>query len=565
MEKLKPLSDTTRIVEWDELPESVRQIPDNFNPLSEGVLMKHQAEWAAINASLKACDKGRRTGITFTEALDDTITASSRKSAGGDNVFYIGDTKEKGLEVIGYSAHFARVIAEAQGQGVSGIEEFLFEDQDERGNTKHITSYRIRFASGFRITALSSRPANIRGLQGIVVIDEAAFHADVQAVMDAATALLIWGGKIRIISTHNGKNNPFNQLIMDIREGRYGEDAVVYKVTFDDAVANGLYERVCMMRGWTPSAENKKQWYTRIRSSYGPRKAAMREELDGIPRDGGGTSIPGIWIENAMKEARPVLRLALDDDFAKRGENDRIAWGEEWIEKNLRPLFDYFDTRCEHVFGMDFARHRHFSVITPGQITQLLHRRAPFIVELHNVPTRQQEQILWAIIRALPRFRGGAMDATGPGQTIAEYTADKFGSTRIHQIDLSRKWYGEWMPKMIGGFEDGVTDIPRDANIESDLRAVENIDGIPMVPKVDTKDMKEPELFRHGDFAISWALVWYASLNKAAPIEFESIGKRGSIGAYQETQRIGFMADRVDENDHGFGGISGGNDFNGWK
>lgn len=78
---------------------------------------------------------------------------------------------------------------------MSGIEEFLFEDQDDRGNSKHITAYRIRFSSGFQVTALSSRPANIRGLQGIVVIDEAAFHQDVQGVLDAATALLIWGAR----------------------------------------------------------------------------------------------------------------------------------------------------------------------------------------------------------------------------------------------------------------------------------------------------------------------------------------------------------------------------------
>lgn len=54
------------------------------------------------------------TGITFAEALDSVITAASRKSAHGMDVFYVGDTKEKGLEFIGYCAKFSRVIAEAQ-------------------------------------------------------------------------------------------------------------------------------------------------------------------------------------------------------------------------------------------------------------------------------------------------------------------------------------------------------------------------------------------------------------------------------------------------------------------
>lgn len=538
VQELKPRADTVRIVEWDELPESVKQIPPDMNPLDDGVLMKHQAEWCAIEASLKAASKGRRTGITFAEALDDTVIASSRKSAGGDNVYYIPDAKEKGLEFIGYCAHFARVIAEAQSMGISRIEEFLFDDQQEDGSTQQISAYRIRFSSGFSIVALSSRPASIRGLQGIVVIDEAAFHQNVQAVLDAATALLIWGGKIRVISTHNGRSNPFNQLCQDIEKGRYGDDAKVYTATFDAAVRNGLYERVCLMRGWKPTPEAKEAWYKKIRNAYGPRKAAMREELDAIPRDGGGKSIPGVWIDRAMKGERPVLRLHLDDDFVRRSEYERECFAEAWMRVNLKPLRELLDPRLQSVFGMDFARHRNFTVITPAQITQTLSRRVPFIIELHNVPSRQQEQILWFFIDMLgDMFRGGAMDATGPGLTLAEYTADRYGHDVIHQVMLNVKWYAEFMPKVVQRFEDDDYDLPRDANVEEDLRAVENIDGIPRVPEVNTRDLKEPDLFRHGDFSISLALAEFSALNMCAPIDFMSDG----AGERRSAETAGFL------------------------
>ncbi|EGJ49038.1 hypothetical protein [Desulfocurvibacter africanus] len=523
MQALQPLGDTRRTISWEELPPSVREIPDGFDPLADGVLMRHQAEWVKDDSDLKATAKGRRTGITFAEALGDTIIAASRKSAGGDNVYYIGDTKEKGLEFIGYCARMARIIAEAQGAGMSGIEEFLFEDQQEDGSTKHINAYRIRFASGFQIVALSSRPASVRGLQGIVVIDEAAFHANVQAVLDAATALLIWGGKIRIISSHNGKKNPFNQLCKDIQAGRYGEGAKVYRITFDDAVANGLYERVCLMKGWDVSAEGKRKWYERIRNSYGPRVAVMREELDAIPRDGGGQAIPGVWIEEAMREARPILRIALDDDFAKLPEDSRRVWGSEWIDRHLKPLLARLDPAREHVFGQDFARHRDFSVVAPLEIGQTLIRRAPFLLEMHNVPTRQQEQILWALIAALPRFRGGAMDATGSGATLAEYTADKFGHERIHQVMLSQAWYREHMPKLVDAFETGMIDLPRDADIESDLRALEEIDGIIKLPDIRKQDLKDAELKRHGDSAIAFALGWFASQGTAEAFDYRPV------------------------------------------
>lgn len=521
---LQPLASTLRVLEWDDLPASVRTIADGFNPLDDGVLMLHQRQAAALKASIIAIPKGRRTGITFGTMLNKTLVAASRKSAGGDNIFYIGDTKEKGLEAIGYCAKFARIIAMAQGQGSSGIEEFLFEDQDENGKTRHINAYRIRFASGFQVCALSSRPANIRGLQGHVVIDEAAFHPDVQGVLDAATALLIWGGQITVISSHNGKKNPFNQFCTDIESGRYGADAAVMTVTFDDAVANGLFERVCLMKGTTPTAEAKQAWYAKIRNGYGVRKSAMREELDAIPRDGSGVCLPGVWIEQAMVlPPERVLRLALDDDFVRQAPGTRAAWVEDWIERYLAPALKGLDKTQRHVFSHDYARHRDFSSWGALSVGLGLRRQCPLVIEMHKVPYAQQRQITAYAIRRLPNRCGGAVDATGTGETMAEETADEFGHSHVHQIKLNRSWYGTWMPKLIKGFEDGMIDLPKDANMAQDLRAIEEVDGIAMVNKVRSSDAKDPDLLRHGDGAVMLALGWFASLNMGAPIEFTEV------------------------------------------
>lgn len=559
---MKPLASTIRTVEWDELPARAREIPFGFNPFADGVLMAHQVECLKYDVSILAIPKGRRTGITFAWGLNSTLIAGAQKAAGGDNVYYIGDTKEKGLEFIGYVAKFARVIAAQQAQDVSAIEEFLFEDQDEQGNTRMIAAYRVRFASGFQVAALSSRPANIRGLQGVVVIDEAAFHQDVQGVLDAATALLIWGGRIVIISSHNGKNNPFCQFCNDIEAGRYGDDAAVFTVTFDDAVANGLFERVCAMKGEVATVEGKKNWYNRIRNAYGPRKAAMREELDAIPRDGNGICIPGVWIERAMPEERSVIRLALDDDFIHMTEAERASWGNDWIDRELRPVMaETLNPELRHVFGMDFARHRHFSSIVPMAIMQNLCRDVPFLLELNNVPSALQQQILYWIIEHLPRQSGGAMDATGPGMVLAEYTADRYGRPRIAEITLNRKWYGFWMPKFTGLFEDSMIILPRDENTAQDLRAVENIDGVPMVASLEKKDLKDPELVRHGDTAIAGCLANYAALNLATEIAFESTGERD---IFRVLSGFGDSSSAGEFTDTGFGTVRGINDFGGF-
>lgn len=577
MSALGPLPDTERVLDWEELPESVRSISANFDPSKAGVLMAHQSEWIRMQEGLDiaVCEKGRRTGITFAQALSDTITAASAKDAGGDNVWYMADTKEKGLEFIGYVAKFAPIIAQGQ---ASRIEQHIFQDQQPDGTSRQIQAFRVRFASGFRITALSSRPENIHGLQGVVDLDEAALHRDVAKVLESATALLIWGGRIRVWSTHRGKKNPFNQLVQDVQAGRYGKKAGVIRISFDDAVSNGLYERVCAMRGKVATAEGKKEWYTAIRSAYGPRKAAMREELDVIPRDGDGSAIPSVWIDRAMPEVRPVLRLVFDDDFPKRSEKEREIWCSVWIATTLLPVLRAavagFTGRW--AIGMDFARHRHFSVIKPAKVGQDLRRDVPFLIEMANAPTRQQEQILWALLDALKEGFPGrwsfAGDATGPGQTLMEYTGDRYGRAEldtetgryiggpIHEVTLSRPWYGEWMPKYIALFEDGFLSLPRDASLEDDHRAVEYVDGIPMVPRLERKDLQDPELVRHGDGAIAGVLMQFAALNHvtSVPIEFQAAGARGYIG----DGRADGVATVV--TDDAFGTVSGGNDFGGF-
>lgn len=533
MLSLKPRSDTVRVVDWDELPERARNLPNTLNPFEQGVLMKHQVEWLEIKTDIKACPKGRRTGITFAESFDAVLTAAASKDAGGMSVYYIGDTKEKGLEFIGYCAKFSRVIAEAQGQSVQ-IEEFLFEDQNDKGETRQITAFRVRYASGFQIVALSSRPENIRGLQGKVVIDEAAFHPNVQGVIEAATALLIWGGRISVISSHNGKNNPFNQFVKDIESGVFGEDAKVHTVTFDDAVENGLYERVCFMQGKEATLEGKQKWYSKIRKAYGSRKAAMREELDAIPRDGSSVCLPTLWVERAMVEVRTVLRLTLGDDFTALTPDERDAYIDDWIQRYLEPELQKLDKRKQHCAGQDYARHRDFSFILPFFIAQDLRRVAPFVIEMHRVPSRLQQKILWYMLERLPRFGGIAMDATGNGETIAENTAERFGEHMVHQIKLSRNWYGLWTPKLVTAFEEDMIDLPRDDNLKNDCSAIEEVDGIHMVSKARAKDLKDPELYRHGDGAVAMILAWFASLHLASAIEFMALPSHDEMEMHPE-------------------------------
>lgn len=501
-----------------ELPRGA-EIPADQDPLAEGILMAHQSAWLEDTSDLKLADKGRRTGITYAEALDDTLIAAASRSAGGSNVFYIGDTKDKGREFIGYVAHFARVVAEELGK----IEEFVFKDQREDGSSRDISAYRVSFASGFRVEALSSRPENIRGLQGVVVIDEAAFHKDVRSVLDAVNALLIWGGKIRVISTHNGTLNPFNELVREARAGKV--PFKVHFIPFAEAVRNGLFRRVCLMRGkpWSPEAEA--EWEAKIRGAYGARTAQMHQELDAIPADAEGAALPRVVIEQVTTADIPVIRYHLPDKFKGEPPMVRKALIAEWCRNTLAPVMDRLDKRRRHDFGFDFARSGDASAMVIRELGQDLVRRDKAVIELRNVPFEAQRDILFFVVKRLPRFGHGALDATGNGAYLAEVAQQEFGD-RISEIKLSVEWYREHGTPYVEAFGDRTVRIAADEDIVRDHQALQYEKGVVKVP--DGMRYKGGDgLERHGDTAIAGMLAWYASRQDAVLYEYTAIGGGG--------------------------------------
>lgn len=479
------------------------EIPEGIDPTADGILMRHQTEWLEDQSDLKLAEKGRRTGITFAEALDDTIIAALARSAGGDNVFYIGDTKDKGREFIGYVAHFAKIIA---GE-LHEVEEFIFKDEQPDGTTRDISAYRIKFASGFRVEALSSNPANIRGLQGVVVIDEAAYHRDVRAVIDAVNALLIWGGKVRVISTHNGVLNPFNELIRESHAGKVPFS--VHHIPFSAAVTNGLYRRVCLIKGWDWSQDTQDAWEARIRGSYGARTASMRQELDAIPAEAEGAALSRVQIEACMADIDVFRRWTCKDDFRDAPEHVRKADALDWCEAHLKPLLARMDAGKRHVMGEDFARSGDATDIVIFEIGADLVRRKVLLVELRNVPFDQQRDVLFYVCDRVPRFSKGAMDKGGNGAYLAEKAVQRYGE-KIVEVSFSRDWYQTEMPAYIEAFSDGTVILQRHDDVMQDHQALQYVDGVIRVPK-DFRFKGSDGYDRHGDSAVACALAWFAS------------------------------------------------------
>ncbi len=477
--------------------------PSMIHTVAHDVLLPYQVRWIADNSAVKVAEKSRRVGITWAEAADAALSAAA--SAGMDT-WYLGYNRDMAREFVETAAAWARQFNKA----AHAIEEIALEDE-----RRDLLAYRIRFASGHKIVALSSRPSNLRGKQGRAVIDEAAFHDNLPELLKAAMAFTMWGGQVRVISTHNGAENPFNELINDIRSGR--RPFSLHRVTLDDALAEGLYHRICQKAGRRYSAAAEREWRARIFAEYGD---AAKEELLCVPRASAGAFLSSMLVESRMRAGVPVLRWEVAEEFSERSEEYRAGAAREWCERNLDPALAGLDNLMS-CFGEDFGRNGDLSVFWPLQIQPNLVRRTPFVVELRRVPFRQQEEILFYIVDRLPRLIGGALDARGNGQYLAEIARQRYGA-RVEQVMLSAQWYRDNMPRYKAAFEDGMVELPRDAEILADHRALEIEHGYAHVS--ERRDQKG----RHGDAAIAGALAYYASSIRAQEPAYTAAPRRAA-------------------------------------
>lgn len=511
--------------------------------MSGAILLPYQQCWIEDKAPVKIIEKSRRIGISYAEAADAVLHASALSGA---NVYYISYDKEMTAGFIEDCATWTRAFHAGAGE----IGESLMPDPQRPD--RDILIYRINFASGHSIQTFSSNPRNLRskGRPGErLIIDEAAFVDDIEELLKSAMAMTMWGGSVRIISTHNGDENPFNALINDVRAGRY--DYSLHRVTLDDALADGLYRRICEVIGreWSPQAEA--EWREALIRRYRPNED---EELFCIPSFGGGAYLPRALVEACMADA-PVVRFEGGRSFNMAPEPVRRAEMADWINDTIRPLAGLLDASRRHVFGMDFARSGDMSVIAPMEIGETLHRRVPFLVEMRNVPHKQQEQVLIAVADSLPRLYAGAIDATGNGSYIAESAHDIYGS-RIEQVHFSEGWYREHMPKYKAAFEDRLITIPRHDDVLEDHRAIRLVRGVPRVPEGKTDKRGQ----RHGDAAIAIALAYTASLMDAVTIDFDSAGRRASADMLRDAGLPGGLPRR----DAGWGVVGDALDMGGY-
>lgn len=517
--------------EWDTLRADSRQaLPDAVAEAASlpSVLLPYQARLLATTAihQLVVCEKSRRIGMTWAVGADAALSAGASRAAGGSDVLYIGYNLDMAREFIDTCAMWAKAFIPA----ASGVEEFLFKDQTDGGEEKDINAFRIKFASGFEIVALTSKPRSLRGRQGYVIFDEAAFHDELGELLKAAMALLMWGGKVLVISTHDGVDNPFNQLVQEVRSGK--RDGCVVRVTFDDAVADGLYERIALVTGKPATPEARAAWIASIMGYYGE---DADEELHCVPKAGSGAYISGAAVEACMRAEHHVARLTCPAAFELRPMNERRQFVADWLEAEVAPHLKRLDPARLTALGEDFGRSNDLTVLTIAQELRDLTIDVPLMIELKNMPIEQQKQVVRFVIENCQRFLAGKFDATGNGLALAEWAQEEFGFDRIEAVKITQMWYLENMPAMKSRFEDQTIALPADSDIKDDVRAIKLVRGIPSIP-----DSRKNG--RHGDAAVSICMAIAALKSDFQALTYRPVGRVVDQGDARVRNTAGFGA-----------------------
>lgn len=402
-----------------------------FEHLPKGdLLLKYQqrtVDRLFSGISLLVIEKSRRIGLTWGLAAYAVLRAAAQPTAGGMNVWYMGYDKDMAQEFIDTCAMWARAF------GIAA------EAADEEMVDGDVQAFRIRFASGFKIVALPSVARALRGKQGLVIIDEAAFHSDLVEVLKAAIAFLMWGGQVVVVSTHDGGANPFNLLLDDVRAKRRKGETIT--ITFDEALKVGLYERIAMIgtiKGRPPLP--KAEWIADVRGTYGDDAA---EELDCVPKEGSGS-----WLDAAMMAAC---------EHPDAGRPELYSGGLYYM-------------------GRDIARRRDLSVIHGyEEVGDVLWLRDRWLGRAATFQAQNDEAARLIRARRMIRYW---LDQTGMGEAVAEAEIGRYGVDRCHGVLLTGPNRLDIAIALKERVDACKIRIPAEPALRSDFRAIKKKGGI---------------------------------------------------------------------------------------
>ncbi len=397
----------------------------------EPLLLAYQTKWVQDDARLKAAEKARQIGWTWSEAyfIDRAL---SQKEARLDHWVSSRDEIQARLFLEDCKS-FAGLLQ----LGASDLGERVI---DPDGHSAHV----LEFATGRRVHSMSSNPDAQAGKRGGRTLDEGALQKDLRKLYAIAYPGITWGGGLSIFSTHRGTANYFNQLIIEIRHKGNPKGFSLHRVTLQDALEAGLLYK---LQKKLPPEDARQQmdeaaYFDFIRRGC-PDEETFLQEYMCVPSDDAAAFISYELIDGCKYPAGVAWEYTLPQ-----------------LAASLNPLF----------IGVDVGRkHDRFVVWIDEVVGGVAFCRK--LLVLQNRTFAAMEAELWPLL-ALPAVRRACIDATGLGMQFAERAQERHGTYKVEAVTFTAAVKEELAYPVRASLEDRSCRLPDDQDLTADFRAI---------------------------------------------------------------------------------------------
>jgi phage FluMu gp28-like protein len=403
-----------------------------------GLFMGYQKRWIADFSRLKIMEKSRQIGMTMAAAYRAVETTA----VGTFDTWVSSRDEAQGALFIADCAKWARALSQSASR----------RGRDMTGRRAYLAGS-IHFASGRTIAALSSSIDAQAGKRGSRILDEFALHEDPRRLFAVAYPGITWGGSLEILSTHRGSGNFFSALIREAREGGNPKGFSLHRVTLEDAVAEGLLEKLKQrLPPEDPRASMTGDEYLEYVKRGCPDEESWLEEYCCQPSDDAAAFLPLALIRDA--------EYAVATGVLSERKSPEWDWTLAELRAAKNPLY----------LGVDLGREKDLTVFWLLELNggTAFTRK---LVTLERTPFSEQEERLYELL-SLPNLRRATLDASGLGRQFAERAAQKFGERRVEGLTLTAPLKESLAYPLKAAFENGMLRIPPAPGLRADLRSV---------------------------------------------------------------------------------------------
>lgn len=485
--------------------------------------LPYQRLWIGDDATMRLAEKSVRIGWTFADGFKNV-----RKRLRHPRRDYLFATKDQqsAIEYLEQCKRFCELFDFTRSIVSHGEDSMRVEAKDSGGKSymEEVKFGYIKFDNGARIIAFSANPYAMAVFGGDVGLDEFAKHQRAEKLWETAQGRITWGYDIGVWSAHDGTDTLFYQFAREAMAGKGGWSH--YKVTMEDAVEQGLLEKINAISG---KQTTKEQFIADCKNRA--RLPEIYEQAYNC-NPSGSTSAIVSWATICMnRQDYEIERKHLESHEVTELFGDYEPSSALQRERKIRQFV------CDHfpqVLSQPERYHLGFDVAASGEgdlaaiyieRKDLVGSRLVALLTCRTSDWHFLKHALWAFMRLLTSLQA-AGDETGLGRQICWETAKEFPGQFIPVNFASKKHdlgHGLMNELSVGEkiMPTGHDDIAQDY---FSLR--KNFSNGKWIFTAGRNNLNPAS---HGDIAWAGALASYAGQNRAETGGFQGLSEMGFI------------------------------------